>query len=185
MLTQIDQYIEAFSKIRTRPPADQKYIHHIKVWLHNTATINEDEASFLDHTSDLIAIVPRTRPPLSRWLGHCKEMLRFLKHRFLSWHVNKLPGVDPIATRSKQSELRSFTNFGIILVGLVMLLAPIWWLEYILDSRQRLGIITGFICGFTLLLTLGTVSRPFEVVAATAAYAAVLMVFMQIDTKAR
>jgi hypothetical protein len=107
-------------------------------------------------------------------------MLRSLKHDFLDRHVNKLPRVGPIATRAKkQSEIRSFTNFGMILVGLAMLLAPIWWLEYVPNSKQRLSIITGFLCGFTLILTLGTLSRPFEVVAATAAYAAVLMVFMQ------
>lgn len=34
-----------------------------------------------------------------------------------------------------------------------------------------------------LFLSLASVNKPFEVVAASAAYAAVLMVFMQIDEK--
>lgn len=36
-----------------------------------------------------------------------------------------------------------------------------------------------------LVMSIATNNRPFEVVAATAAYAAVLMVFMQIDGKVK
>jgi hypothetical protein len=153
----------------------------LKSWIHNTGAIDCDEASYLDHTSDLVAIVPKIRPPISRWIRYWKRKLRF--DMFWAVYLRKQYGDSGDTARSKESEFNSFTNFGIILVGLAMLLAPIWWLEYVPDSVPRLRIITGFICGFSLILTLGTISRPFEVVAATAAYAAVLMVFMQIDNK--
>jgi hypothetical protein len=71
--------------------------------------------------------------------------------------------------------------YTIILMGLVMLLAPLWWLEKVSSSETRLKIITGFIIVFMVAMSTATVNRPFEVVASTAAYAAVLMVFMQID----
>lgn len=65
-----------------------------------------------------------------------------------------------------------------------MLIAPLWILQYIYgeqaDMKARLEIITGFLIGFTALLSIVTVARPFEVLAATAAYGAVLMVFMQL-----
>lgn len=61
-----------------------------------------------------------------------------------------------------------------------MLLAPIWWLAFVSDIKVRLGVITGFLCVFISVMATAT-SRPFEAVAATAAYAAVLMVFMQIE----
>ena len=77
--------------------------------------------------------------------------------------------------------LERLTTAMIILVGLVMLLAPMWWLENVSSSRKRLGVITGFICVFMVMMTTATINRPFEVVAATAAYSAVLMVFMQIN----
>jgi len=64
-----------------------------------------------------------------------------------------------------------------------MLLAPLWWMQNVADNNDRLGIITGFVILFTLLMAGATINRPFEVVAATAAYAAVLMVFMQIGGK--
>lgn len=65
-----------------------------------------------------------------------------------------------------------------------MLIAPLWVLQYFYteqpDMKTRLEIITGFLIGFTFLLSIVTVARPFEVLAATAAYGAVLMVFMQL-----
>ena len=65
-----------------------------------------------------------------------------------------------------------------------MLVGPLWWLQHISaqnNTEYRLAVITGFLVLFTILLSILTVARPFEVLAATAAYAAVLMVFMQIS----
>ena len=64
-----------------------------------------------------------------------------------------------------------------------MLIGPLWWLQRTIHSwspEGLLGVITGFIGLFTFLLGTVTVAQPFEVLAATAAYAAVLMVFLQI-----
>jgi hypothetical protein len=48
-----------------------------------------------------------------------------------------------------------------------------------MDDAKRLAIITVFIFFFAAGLCVVGSDRPFEVLAATAAYAAVLMVFMQ------
>ena len=65
-----------------------------------------------------------------------------------------------------------------------MLTGPLWWLQEGMvqgyDRTALLGLITGFLVLFTSLLGTVTVAQPFEVLAATAAYAAVLMVFLQI-----
>jgi hypothetical protein len=74
-------------------------------------------------------------------------------------------------------------NTAIVLGGLIMLLAPLWWLEYVSSSVVRLKIISGFVCGFAGVMTCATVNRPFEAVASVAAYTRVLLVFMQIDGK--
>lgn len=63
-----------------------------------------------------------------------------------------------------------------------MILGPLWWLEFVSGSRKRLAIISGFLAVFMVLMNLATINRPFEVVASAAAYAAVLMVFMQIES---
>ena len=69
-------------------------------------------------------------------------------------------------------------------LGLAMLIAPLWLLQYVYTAepnlKTRLGVITGFLVAFTLLLSVMVVARPFEVLAATAAYGAVMMVFMQL-----
>ena len=68
--------------------------------------------------------------------------------------------------------------------GLAMLIGPLWWLQQITadesNLQSRLGIITGFIVCFAGILSIVTVAKPFDVLAATAAYSAVLMVFMQL-----
>ncbi len=62
-----------------------------------------------------------------------------------------------------------------------MIVGPLWWLQNLAAQKARLAVITGFLVVFTFLLSILTVARPFEVLAATAAYGAVLMVFMQIS----
>ncbi|KAF3798027.1 hypothetical protein GCG54_00003930 [Colletotrichum gloeosporioides] len=70
----------------------------------------------------------------------------------------------------------------ILAIGVVMLLTPIWILQAMNDLKERLGIITAFIFIFLLLLSLVMVAKPFEALGATAAYAAVLMVFTQLSS---
>lgn len=73
-----------------------------------------------------------------------------------------------------------------IIVGLAMLIGPLWILQHLSTEpsnlQVRLGVITGFVALFTILTSLFTVAKAFEVLAATAAYGAVLMVFMQFGT---
>ena len=65
-----------------------------------------------------------------------------------------------------------------------MLIGPLWWLNHLAvdgaNLAPRLGVITGFLVFFVFLISLLTNAKPFEVIAATAAYGAVLMVFMQL-----
>ena len=78
-----------------------------------------------------------------------------------------------------------FVTCIIIGLGLGMLIGPLWLLQHFTngqsDSQLRLTIITACLVAFTLLLTVITVAKPFETLAATAAYGAVLMVFMQLN----
>lgn len=73
------------------------------------------------------------------------------------------------------------TSIVIIIVGLGLLFGPMWWLNYVTDDRDRLGIITGFVSLFATWLWLAAGPRAFEILAGTAGYAAVLMVFLQVQ----
>jgi hypothetical protein len=66
----------------------------------------------------------------------------------------------------------------ISVVGISMLIGPIWALAFIGPIEWRLGVISGFIVIFFVVLAV-TISRLYEALAATAAYSAVLVVFLQ------
>lgn len=87
---------------------------------------------------------------------------------------------------SEERSIDKFVTCVTIALGLAMLIAPLWLLRYVYaqgpDLTKRLWVITAFICAFTGVLSFVAVAKPFEVVAATAAYGAVLMVFVQIGT---
>jgi uncharacterized membrane protein len=143
--------------------------------------IDVREAEFATHKSDLISINSRSSAPLGQWLEACRKL--HLWRIFRAKEVPDLHITSPATVYSSNQKFDGLTTASIIFMGLVMLLAPMWWLEYVSESENRLKIITGFICVFIVIMSTATIHRPFEVVASTAAYAAVLMVFMQIDGK--
>ncbi len=75
------------------------------------------------------------------------------------------------------------TSVIIIVFGLIIRLAPLWWLEKVQGNRDSLRIITVFVIGFAILIfgSMNSAAKGLEVLSATAAYAAVLVVFLQIN----
>ena len=57
----------------------------------------------------------------------------------------------------------------VIIVGFLMLLVPLWILEFVVNEVPRLAIISGFMTLFLILISSITVAKPFETLAATAA----------------
>jgi hypothetical protein len=72
-----------------------------------------------------------------------------------------------------------YLGVTIVVLGSSMLIAPLWTLAYTEGMKQRLGVITGFIVLFLGLVSFTTIAKPFESLAAAAAYSAVLAVFLQ------
>ena len=177
----IDQYVDTFSKIRDRPKAEKRQIGNVESFLARGG-IAEKERKFISHRGDLISINSHTSSPLGRLL-EATPLIR------LSRLVRAKPDpeshvISSYTNYASDEALAMLTTVSIIVLGLCMLLGPMWWLEFVSDSKKRLLIITVFLTIFMGLMSTATVNRPFEVVAASAAYAAVLMVFMQIDGNA-
>jgi len=63
-----------------------------------------------------------------------------------------------------------FVTFTSVIIGLAMLIAPIWILAYTDPVAAKLAIITAFILLFLALVSFGTSAKTFESLAATAAY---------------
>jgi hypothetical protein len=175
-------------------------VHNVRNWLGTEYKdpekhpINEIEAAYITHTKDLIAVLPQKiswfRKVLERSLVLRMPMLRNLferKPRDIEDYdaIRAIEDGEHGAIRKTrwQNDKRvdRLSEAFIAVVGLGMLIAPLWVLKKIDhgDPNIKLGTITVFIVVFFLLLAVATTARVFDALAATAAYSAVLMVFLQ------
>jgi uncharacterized membrane protein len=67
------------------------------------------------------------------------------------------------------AKVEKFVRFVLTLVGLVMLIAPLWVLAVTRGRVKRLGVITAFVVMFLVVVGAATTARSFEGLAATAA----------------
>lgn len=93
-------------------------------------------------------------------------------------------GTTTLTAWHNERRVEKFSASIISVVGLCMIIGPLWVLNYVQPSVYRLAIISSFIVVFFVLVGVATTARIFEVLAAAAAYAAVLMVFMQLTSAA-
>ena len=70
-------------------------------------------------------------------------------------------------------------------ISLAMLTGPLWVLNFVQGESSRLGVITGFVGGFYILVSNATTARPSETIAAVAAYSAVLTVFLTLGASSK
>lgn len=178
----VDSFVNEYSQLASRPSVRNEDVEAVRTWLYNHKhAINDLEAAYMnkEYEDDLIPVHPKPRPSILR--------NRLLRYRVLRLFMSREPS-DP-AVKDKDRGQTVWTNddridwFSAVVIGTVglgMLVGPIWALYIVEPSNQRLGIITGFIMVFYFLVVVATTAKLFESLAATAAYSAVLMVFMQI-----
>jgi hypothetical protein len=142
--------------------------------------IKEEETEFAARKNDLISINPHISSPFARMLRGSRKLR---SSRLVRAKPDPEIGPSAYTLYASDDALANLNTILIVTLGLGMLLGPMWWLEGVSSSKQRLGIITGFLALFMVVMSLATAHRPFEVIAASAAYAAVLVVFMQIDDR--
>ena len=175
-----DDLANSFSQIKSKPTARSHHLENLENWFFSYKdAIDRNEQCFQDEKGklvegDLFPVVPRPNPPL-RWLLHKSRRLR-------SWF--------PLKERQDriQSPLTSyFSDTGFdnmvcaltVLFGLGFIVAPMWWLHYVEDLQNTLGIITAFVGVFSFWLWVAAGPRQFEILLGSAAYAAVLYVYLQ------
>jgi hypothetical protein len=146
--------------------------------------INPLETAFIDCSDDLIGIQPKARS----WFRNVLESSLLLR----------TPGIRNIFERrpreytlirgdgkgktiwQNDKRVERLAAVIIALIGLGMLVGPLWALAYIKGQQNRLACITAFIALFFVLVAVATTARVFDALAAAAAYSAVLMVFLQV-----
>ena len=154
----------------------------VERWLHGVYrfAIGEEECEFIKHKEDLIQIHPRIRSRFRNFLEFVLLTTPGIREFFkrIPDDYETIKDGQTIWANDERIERLSMGLIGFI--GLAMLIGPLWILEFVDGSLKRLGAITSFITGFFLLVAVATTARIFDVLAATAAYSAVLMVFLQI-----
>ncbi|KAF7515143.1 hypothetical protein G7054_g14738 [Neopestalotiopsis clavispora] len=181
-LYQYNRLVLQQSELRKLSPAPKKDIKSVKNWHfnHDHAAIAAAEQKYLDHDSDLFTLAPMEgRSPLRQVIDNS------LRLRTLGlWSVEKANSAVPDYDSGNISyysnkRIDAFVSGLIVLIGITMLITPIWILQSLNNMQSKLVVITIFIFVFLLVLSLAMVAKPFEALGTTAAYAAVLMVFIQ------
>ena len=157
----------AYAQIKSWKSAEKRQIDNVEQWFANHPTaICEEEQEFILAGEDLTAlrIIPKT--PVRVLLEQCRPLLLspLFRKKKKSHHVES-------ATTSYLTDpgLDAFTNAVVISIGLMLLIGPMWTLQFVTNGVKRLGIITGFTLLFTSIVAAATTAKPFEVLAATAA----------------
>jgi hypothetical protein len=186
--TLLDAYIVNYSALRLRPPVPKDQVRNTENWFYNngpnpwvanSGAIADEEQAYIQETDDLMTIAPKFKSPLWRFI---EENLKTRYSYFQRVPSDKV-GYDPkIISHRNNSRTEEVLAAVVITVGLVMIIAPLWILEFVTGSVQRLGIITAFIVLFLVIVASICASKPFETLAGTAGYSAVLMVFLLIGT---
>lgn len=161
-----DDYLVSYAEIRERR-AREYQINNVKNWLHNhPLAITYEEQAFIQKEGDLFTLVPRTRSPLQKVLEKWQALGRtglFRKPQ----RDDRL--FSETTTYHSNARMEFFASGVVIITGLMLLLGPMWALQFVTDNVKRLGIITGFVMLFTMAIYIASAAKPFEVLAATAA----------------
>ncbi|KAI0881853.1 uncharacterized protein GGS22DRAFT_191575 [Annulohypoxylon maeteangense] len=163
-------------------PAPSRVIESIRNWHfnHDYAAINKDEQSYLDHEKDLISVLPKDKSPVRRLIDHSRRL-----RTFSIWKRDQpnIPDYDAtFVSYYSDKRIDGFASGLITSAGVILLISPIWILQSLQSQIEKLVVITVFIFVFLLALSFAMATKPFEALGATAAYAAVLMVFLQLGS---
>lgn len=148
-----------------------RYIESLENWFFNTGNaILDHEAAYIKRTDDLIQLVPNPPTPLRKFFE------RWNWFRFSSlWRkeppkpaFEHLPPSEGLHY-SSDARIDKFVAATITVLGMIMLIVPLWVLASTHGTMRRLGVITGFVVLFLALVAFTTVARPFESLAAAAA----------------
>ncbi|OJI98675.1 hypothetical protein ASPVEDRAFT_80315 [Aspergillus versicolor CBS 583.65] len=190
------RFVHKYAQLRDWPEPTDRDVSNIRDWIdwntqwdgqgspENTRTpkirpIEEQEVEFLE-APDLLAIVPEKRSPLrylferdgdsylSRW--YRKEVPRSLKSSVEDGGMvltddNGLDRLDKIVTG---------------LIGLLMLVGPLWSIQLVQTHQSKVGVITSFIFVCFVLVLAGTNIKPGNALGVTTGYAAVLMLALHV-----
>ncbi|GIJ86765.1 hypothetical protein Asppvi_005660 [Aspergillus pseudoviridinutans] len=174
-----NEYISTYSQLSKRRAVYHRDTTSVKNWLRGWPNaIHDEETGYLDHTSDLIYVTERDDSYVSR-----RPQRLFLTGR--TWLARRPSGddmryIDSGTILLDEEKTAKLYTWAMLVLGLAMVMVPLWALAFVDGKVHKLIIITCFIFAFLVFTAFVTTARPFEALGATAAYAALLVVFLQV-----
>ncbi|KAI9770037.1 MAG: hypothetical protein M1839_003301 [Geoglossum umbratile] len=179
-LAKYNKFINGYAQLVSRPPLNPIDVGLVRQWFNESrpAAIDDVEANYIRYDDDLVPVQPKTRS----WFRKRLESTYLLNTPMMRPIFGREPPDYRIISDDRtvwqdDKRIEMFSSLMTGFVGLSMLIGPLWVLAYVTKPHTRLGIITGFIVLFYAAVAVATTARPWESLAATAAYSAVLMVF--------
>ncbi|KAI3325317.1 hypothetical protein HD806DRAFT_492635 [Xylariaceae sp. AK1471] len=180
---QLDRYnkflIQQYN-LREYVRAPTRDVQSLRTWHknHQNMAIDEEEHRYLTFDQDLIRLRRHDKTPFRHWIDNSLAL------RTLSiWKKQSrlVPGYEAQnISYYSNTKMNAFASAMIVVIGATLLITPIWILQAMDSLKLKLAVITVFVLVFLLTLSFALVAKPFEALGATAAYAAVLMVFIQV-----
>lgn len=169
-----DEFVALHADMKARPNVLPRQIVNLKNWhANNHNAILEEEQAYIQQDEDLITIVPIAKTPLRR---HMEKTEWFRTSRWFRRQPPKtaLPSHAPDTEEKNvfyhaDAKIKALDSGLVMLMGLSMLVAPLWILYAVTANKDRLEVIIFFVTAFLALLQLVTVASPAEILAATAA----------------
>jgi hypothetical protein len=133
---------------------------------HDYQAIAPEAQEYLEHDADLICVAAKEKTPLRQVIDNS---LRLRTLAFWKIQGKDVPSYDTehLAYYSDK-RMDQFSSVTIVVVGVAMLISPIWVLQAIHAFRSKLIVITVFVSVFLLVVSSAMATRPFEALAATA-----------------
>lgn len=164
-----DDWILQQSDVRRLPPAPLRDIEHLQNWHrnHDFKAVNKEEHQYLEKKTDLVRLVPENKTNVRRLVDKSSWL-----STFSIWKEQKQFDIQyDVKSIQSYSEKRldNFASGIIVTIGAVMLMTPLWILQFLNTSVSKLVVITVFNSAFLLVMSFIMVAKPFEALGATAA----------------
>ncbi|KAH7408759.1 hypothetical protein DE146DRAFT_777400 [Phaeosphaeria sp. MPI-PUGE-AT-0046c] len=192
-LSRYNEFLNGYSQLMSHGLCRSSDVDSVRRWLRviRPAAIDERESEYIDHDGDLVQLHPQ-----NRYLG--RDFLSLVAFGGGRWNRKGIPWLQKLFRREAPNDIISLKNEStewtndqrmarvatvlVSLSGLAMLIGPIWILASLQSMKHRLAVVSAFIVIFFTILA-AIRSRIYENLAATAAYSAVLVVFLQAGTE--
>ncbi|KAM7201292.1 hypothetical protein V8F33_003392 [Rhypophila sp. PSN 637] len=173
-LVRYNEFLLQHVALKKLPSVPKREVKSIKNWHYNLdhAAISPEEQTYLDKP-DLVRLVDEEKTPLRKVIDNSLR-LRTLPLWKIKKNDMEPPAVPTFCAAQisyySNQRINKFASSVIVLIGVAMLIAPLWILQALNTLELKLAVITAFISVFLLLVSFAMVAKPFEALGATAAY---------------